>query len=293
MDEGADLRKYLDILTRRKWVVLGIFLLTLTLGMLLSFVTQPIYEASILLFPATSAEQPQSFPLPSSPSSSQGRPAINPYEFTHPLSEIAQSEAFVRETVERLGVDASSLRVRAQWVPDSLDVRLTVRANTPGTAQRVSEALATSLVQMSEESNRPLHQTLERLLEQARADTAYFGRVAAEARTFSNSLQKRTPTVEALRIQAVALEAMTAADRNYQTARDKERGITLQIAAVHGVRVIGSRAVEVTIAPRRHLNMTVSAALGLLGGILGAFAAETLSTPRASWPPALKEEARR
>lgn len=281
MEDEADLQKYLEILLRRKRIALAVFLLILMVGIVLSFVGPPIYEATILLFPATFVDQPQPSPPPSSLALPRVRLVTNPYRYPSTLAEIVQSDAFVHDTVSRLGLDASPLRVNAKWIPTSLDVRLTVRAYTPGTAQRVSEALATSLVQISAESTRPLRLTLERLLEQARADASRFGRVAAEARMFwSMSLQKRNPTAEELRTRAVVLEAMTTADRNYQTALERERVLSFQIAEVQGVRVIGSRAIEVKVAPRKRLNMTVATSLGLLGGMVAAFATESLSPPR-------------
>ncbi len=294
MDDETDLRKYLDVLVRRKRVVLATFLSVLLVGTILSFLAPRVYEASVLLFPGTFIYVSPSFPSPTiSPpnplAASQGRFTINLYGYPRVLTEILQSDAFVREIVERLGLDAATLRVRAQGVPDSFLVRLTVRAGTPGTAQRVSEALASSLVQKSDESTGPLRQVLERLLEQTRADAPVIARVAAEARKFSSTSLRGNPTAEELRTKALILEALTSADRTYQTVLDRERILTYQIAEVQPVRVIGgSRAVEVQVAPHKLVNVTVAGVLGLLAGALAAFATESLvapaRTPTASSP---------
>ncbi len=281
MEDEVDLQKYLGILVRRKRIVFAVSLSILFVGIVLSFVAPPIYEANTLLFPATLADGSQSF----APLSPRPRQITNPYGYPSTLAEIVQSNAFVQATADHLALEASSFRVIAKWIPDSMDVRLTVRAYTPGTAQRMSEALAASLVQISSESIKPLRLALERLLEQARADAARFGRSSADARMLSEALsQKRNPTMEELRTRALALEAMTTADRNYQTAVERERLLSYQVAEVQGVRVIGSRAIESQVAPRKRLSITVATLLGLLGGFVSAFATESLSPVRRPTP---------
>jgi uncharacterized protein involved in exopolysaccharide biosynthesis len=283
MNDETDLRRYLGVLVRRKWVVLIVFLLAVAIGTILSFVVPRIYEANLLLFPGSYTSVSQSFTPPSPLSSSQGQFTTNLYGYPRVLTEVLQSDAFVHETVERLGLlkDAASLRVRAQWIPDSLLVRLTVRAGVPGVAQRVSEALAASVIQKSNESTEPLRRTLNRMLDQVRAEAPLLAQVAAEARKFAGTaLQREHPTAEELHAKALALEALASAEATYQTSLDRERMLLYQISEVQPVRVIGAgRAAEVQVVPSRRLDIMVAGLLGLLAGVLAAFAAEGLAAP--------------
>ena len=239
-DQGG-LSYYVDVLRERIWIVIAVVLVTVGAAGAYLFTAEDVYEgeARLLITPAPADDAiAASLGLP--------RDSNDPTRDVETLATLATSLEVAERAKEELDLDESarSLRsgVSAEPVASSNLISVTAEAATPAGAADLANAFATGLV---EDRTEAMHDEVDRLLPQyqQQLDSSSGTDVTSDA-----SLESDVARLEAL-----------------QTGSDPT--VRLETRAVAPVS---------PVSPRPMLTMIGALLAGIVLGIAGAFATQTL-----------------
>jgi capsular polysaccharide biosynthesis protein len=266
VEDEIDLREYFAVLSRRRWTVIAVTVVAVLIAGVLSFVVlPPVYEASLLLQPA--------------------RNSGDAYSDPNSLVEILQSEGFIVRAVRGLGLrlEAASLQrmVKASVVRNTQLVGLSVRAGDLEQARRIADALANLAVEEGRPVVEAKRQALQRQLSEISRllDTA--PKRAMEAQAVAESrLRQGSATAEEVLTKSYALNVLASTQGLYNALLDAQKTLTLQVADLQPPKVLWeTRVSRSPVAPRKAVNVTLAAVLGVMAGTIMAFFQEFLGGP--------------
>jgi capsular polysaccharide biosynthesis protein len=288
MEDEIDLREYFAVMGRRKWTIIGVFLVAVIVAAVLSFfVLPPVYEASLLLQPAKGSG--------------------DVYADPNGLSSVLESEGFISQAASRIRLSpkAASFAVKATVVRNTQLVRLAVRAENPDLAAHVAKALAGLAV----EESRPLierrRQVIQRQLAMISRLLETTAKTGADLRGIAEPLLRqagiavqgvttrsnaangsgtlvdtgRTST-EISTTRSNAANGSGTTDTFYNALLSAQGNLNLQMTDLQPVKLLGVQSSAQLVAPRKALNVALAAVLGLMAGVMLAFFQEFLSAPR-------------
>jgi succinoglycan biosynthesis transport protein ExoP len=261
-----ELRQYLEILLRRKWVIILTTLVTVLVAALGSRLQHPSYSAAAMV---RIAQAPS------------GAVEYGDYIYAERLintyGEIVKSRPFLDEVIAGLDLtitpEQMAKQVKVAVVLNTELLRITVEDSDPARAAAIANTLANLLVLNSQTlyrgGGRSARQILEEQLSVAEANLEQ-DRAALQA--LVNSSVKDEEGIAALR-DKVQLQADIYANllRQYETARVEEASRANSVS----VSEAATQPLEPS-RPRLKLNIVLGLLLGLLGGVALAFLFENL-----------------
>lgn len=137
---GLGLRQYVDVLRRRKWIVIGLVLVAVFVAAAYSGTRGSVYRAStkIVIGQGNSLFQPQF--------------GNQQQSFTATMSELIQSNVVAKTVIEKLGLDETpqSLlgRMHVSINPETAVLELSVDGPAPAQARRVAQETGTVFSQL-------------------------------------------------------------------------------------------------------------------------------------------------
>lgn len=289
MEDEIDLREYFAVMGRRKWTIIGVFLVAVIVAAVLSFfVLPPVYEASLLLQPARSAILGSAI-LVGAEGTGNRRMEGGVYDDPNALASIVESEGFINRAMSKVGVnhEAGSFSVKATVVRNTQLLRLSVRAGDPAQAKRIADSIGQLIVEESMPSIEARRRILQRQLVEVSGLLETARRTAIEARSVVESrLGRSNASPDELLIRSYALSALGSAGETYSALLTAQKDLTLQINDLQPVKIIVGSGSPVLVAPRKAMNVALAAVLGLMAGVMLAFFQEFLSAPRPEAAPA-------
>jgi len=258
-----ELRNYIAILWRRKWVIAVTVAVTVTVTVAGTLMMTPTYEASTTLRVATALG---------------GSVNYTDYRYAELLmntyTKIATSGPVLEELVHRLGLDEPP-QIEVEILPNTELMQITVEDLNPVLAALAANTLAETLIFQSEELYSGGGRSAQEILGQ---QLAQIERELDQARGEYENLAAQSPEDSeriAAASRAVALKEQTYAMllEQYEQARIRE-----------AIRANALSVVEPAVIPeapfklRKALNIALGFMVGLAGGVGLAFLFENLDT---------------
>jgi capsular exopolysaccharide synthesis family protein len=263
--ELMELEAYLMIFRRRKWVIVVMVAVAVTVSVIGTLIVTPTYVASttlrVLTFGSGSAEW-------TSYASRYTERLMNTY------TEVVVSGPMLEELMDRLGLDETP-RIEVEILPATELMRITVEEVDPIQAALAANTLAEILISRTRElytghgrsSQEILSAQLiqiEHELEQARKE--YEDLVAQ----FPEDVERITTISRSVRVKE---EIYTSILQQYEEARLREAMLANTLSVIEPAVVPRSPS-----KPRKALNIALGFMVGLAGGVGLSFLFENLDT---------------
>jgi capsular exopolysaccharide synthesis family protein len=258
-----EIKKYIDILWRRKWIILLTLVVAATVVAVGTKMTTPVYQATAILRIAVSAGGPLSY---------------SDYQYADQLMntyvEMATRRPVLEELMKRLMLSRPPA-VKAEIIPGTELINLTVEDTNPKRAAEAANALADILIAQGNQlyvgGGKRLSEVLSEQLTQIESDLD-------ENRTQYEKLLVQTPaapdeietTKQALQLKQSNYATLLA---QYQQARFREEIQGSMITVFESATEPGAPS-----KPRIMLNILLGFVVGLAGGLGLAFLFENIDT---------------
>lgn len=261
-----ELRTYLSVLRRRKWIVILGFLLGTAIAVAFTFLSTPQYVASTTVRVATIGGG----------SFSQARPDITYTErLVNTYSRIITGNKVRRQIMDELSLEKMPI-ISVQAIPGTELIRLVAEAPDPEDARDIANSAAQILVDENREfygggSGQTLQQILGGQLEQAE-------KALNDARAEYATLLAAVPQDETS--VAAAGQALELRERTYTSLLTQYDAARLE----ETLRANSISIIEEAVTPNRPakprppINIALGMAVGLVTGIALALLAENLDT---------------
>jgi len=252
-----ELRRYLMILWRHKWVIIVTTVVTVGIVLVSTLRATPIYAASTTVRVATETE-----------SVSVMERLLNTY------AELATSNSVLAELAQKLGLDEPP-PVDVEVLANTELIRITVEDANPVLASQAANELAKILIARSKKLDAEDKATIVSALAER---LKQIGEELAQARREYKDLVAQNPG-DPERIAAVS-QSIKLKEEIYATLLEQYEQARVRAAMQSNtLTIIDPAAVPQTPSkPRRKLNIALGAMVGLGGGLALAFLFESLST---------------
>lgn len=251
-----ELRRYLMILWRRKWVIIVTTVVTVGIVLVGTLRATPIYAASTTVRVATETE-----------SMSLMERLLNTY------AELATSGSVLAELAQKLGLDEPP-QVNVEVLANTELIRITVEDANPVLAGQAANELAEILIARSEkldaEDKAAIVSALAERLKQIEEELA-------QARQEYKDLVAQNPE-DPERIAAIS-QSIKLKEEIYATLSEQYEQARVKAVMQNNTLTIIDPAVvpQTPSRPRRKLNIALGAMVGLGGSLALAFLLESLS----------------
>ena len=135
-----ELRHYLQILGRRKWVVIAVATVTLLVVGMGTYLATPMYSASVTARVAQVQDNSVSYY-----DLNYSERLINTYV------ELVRSRPFLERTIERLGLkigtDSLAEAIKVEGIPNTELLRITAQSDDPGVASSIANTFGDLLIE--------------------------------------------------------------------------------------------------------------------------------------------------
>jgi polysaccharide biosynthesis transport protein len=253
---AVELRQYLAIIQRRKWVILLTAVMIIFATGLFNFLATPQYVSATTLRVATVTDI------------SYTQLLMNTY------ARIVTSGTVRGQLRERLGLEGSP-RIAVELIPGTELMLITAEAPDPAEAQAIAAAAADVLVAQSREIYSGGGQSTTEILAKQLADVeSDLNRARAEYDQLLADSPQNTSAIDAIN-QSIALKERTQATLldQYERARLNETLIANSVSVVEPAYLPARPA-----KPRTTLNLALGVLVGIMGGVGLAFLFENLDT---------------
>jgi len=258
-----ELKDYLRILSRRKWVILLTLVVTVVVVSIGTYLTTPVYQATAVFRIAVSSGGPLSF---------------SDYTYADQLMntyvEMATRRPVLEELVQRLTLSRAP-NIKAEIIPNTELIKITVEDTDPKLAAKAANTLVDVLIAQGNQlyigGGKHLSDVLGEQLTQIQTDMD-------QTRTEYEKLLLQTPaapdeidtTKQALQLKQSNYATLLG---QYQQAHFREE-IQGSMITVFETAIVPHSPSK----PRVLLNILMGLAVGLLGGLGLAFLFENLDT---------------
>ncbi|MEZ4515557.1 MAG: polysaccharide biosynthesis tyrosine autokinase [Chloroflexota bacterium] len=262
-----ELRSYLSVLSRRKWVIILSILLGTAVAAVISFLSTPQYVASTTLRVLT---------IGGGGSVTDAKPDINYTErLLNTYARILTSNTVRSQLKDELDLDQLPV-ISVQLIPSTELIRIVAEAPDPEDARDAANAAAQYLIRENQEfysggTGQTLQEILQQQLQQASVELE-------NARSDYEQILSESPD-NTLAI-AAANQALETRERSYNSLLTQYESARLEEAInANAISVVEEATVPKSPAkPRTWLNIALGAAVGLVSGIALAFLLDNLDT---------------
>lgn len=260
-----ELKHYLAIILRRKWVVAVVTITTLLVVVTGTLLMTPVYRASTTLRVATAAQ--------GSLDSIQYA-TVYADRLMNTYVKIATSAPLLEQLDQRLGL-AKTPKISVNLTANTELMEITVEDPDPGLAMRAANTLADLLIANVRNSDIQNDQATEQMLDRQV--------VESQAQLTLARQQYQTAVAETPQDKG-KVDAANQALQAKQQAYVNLLALLERVRAMQGVRANSISVVEPAIipdapsSPRKELNFALALLIGIVGGVGLAFLFENLDT---------------
>jgi non-specific protein-tyrosine kinase len=258
-----ELKNYIEILWRRKWVILLTLVVTVAVVIVGTRLTTPVYQASAVLRIAVSSGGPLNY-----------QEYVYADQMMNTYVEMATRRPVLEELMKRLALSKPP-EIKAEIIPNTELIKITVEDTDPRRAAKAANTLADILIAQGNQlyvgGGKRLSEVLSEQLTQIETEVD-------KTRTEYEKLLLQTPPapdeIDTIK-QALQLQQSNYASLlvQYQQARFREE-IQGSMITVFETAVMPQSPSK----PRVMLNIILGFVVGLIGGLGLAFVFENLDT---------------
>ena len=267
VEEEIDLREYINILLKRKGIILLIFLIAVITATIVSyFVLTPIYQSSVSFQISTELTKQQYYPTPST----------NPY--ISDILVLLTSDSILREAAGRINLsydfNEMKRKIKSTNIKDTNIITLTVEDEN----SKVARDLANSIVKVFIEENQYIYDEKRKIAEENL-------RIYVEQ---LDDIEKNIIEIEKTKLKIANSSDISDVEKHFQTSlllnslateRNSRNFLISQISSIKedlmnykGFKIIDlATEPAVPIKPNKKLNIAIAGVLGLFVGVFVAF----------------------
>ena len=263
-EEEIDLREYINVLLKRKGIIIIIFLIAIITATLVSyFAITPVYQSSMVF----------------SVAKIDGKAVIN---ITEAL-EIMKSNVVLDEVINRMGLEETAKQLGSQITTENLKgtnfIEVSVVASSPEKAKSLVENIVEVFIEQNQDEYREKVKLVEDRLKTSEEQIAEF--------------EKNIQEIEKAKKKIVASEELSEGERQFQTSlllnssvterslynslTNQANNLKASLKSCEDFKIINYAQLPVApIKPNKKLNILIAGVLGLFVGIFAAFFLEFL-----------------
>lgn len=272
IEEEIDLREYINVLIKRKGVIILIFLIAVITAALVSyFALSPVYQSSVVFSIALMDNRP---PTTIVAQVENDVPVIK----IHEALEVINSNLILDEVIKRSDLNISSDQLRTRIEVENLKntnfIKVSVEADSPEKAKKLAENIMKVFIEKNRHKYTEKIKLIEKRVKILEKEIAEFEKSIQE---IGNAMKK-----------IAALKDLSEAERYFQTSlllnsSSNERNLynnsIYQINTLHerlnncqdfGI-ISYAQLPTAPIKPNKKLNILIAGVLGLFVGIFVAF----------------------
>jgi len=258
-EEEIDLREYINVLLKRKGIIIIIFLIAIITAALVSyFVLSPVYQSSTVF----------------SVAKIDGRAVIN---ITEAL-EIIKSNVVLDEVINRMGLEETAKQLSSQVTTENLKgtnfIKISVLAGSPETAKNLVETIAKVFVEQSQDEYQEKVKLVEDRLKIIEEQIAEFEKNIQEIEKTKKKIAASEELSEGERqFQTSLLLSSSVTERElYNDLSDQANSLKASLKDCEDFKIINyAQLPAAPIKPNKKLNILIAGVLGLFVGIFVAF----------------------
>ena len=260
-EEKIDLRDYINVLLKRKRVVILIFLIAIIATAMVSYFTispSPIYESSITFGVAQI----------------DGRPVIN---ITESL-EIMKSSVLLNEVINRMDLEINAEQLKSQIEVKNLKgtnfIEISVVDNSLEKAKNLAESIIEVFIKQNQGKCREKVKLVEDRLKILEEQITEFEKNIEEIKKTLKEIATSKELSEGERqFQTSLLLSSSVTTRElYNTLTDRANILRVSLKSYEDFKIIDNAQMIVSpIKPNKKLNILIAGVLGLFVGIFAAF----------------------
>jgi capsular polysaccharide biosynthesis protein len=266
-EEEIDLREYINVMLKRKVIIILIFLIAVFTAALVSyFVLSPIYQSSVSFQVSTELTKQQYYPTPST----------NPY-----ISDILillSSDSILREAAGRINLsyDLNEMKrkIKSTNIKDTNIITLTVEDEN----SKLAKDLANSIVKVFIEKNQSIYDEKRKMAEEnlriyiEQLDDIEKNIVEIEKTKLKIANSQDISDVEKHLQTSLLLNSLATERNSYNFLISKISSIKEDLMNYKGFKIIDPASEPTApIKPHKKLNILIAGVLGLFVGIFVAF----------------------
>jgi len=264
-EEEIDLREYINVLLKRKGIVIIIFLIAIITAALVSYFvamspSPPIYQSSIVF----------------SVAKIDGRAVIN---ITEAL-EIMKSDVILDEVTNRMGLEGTltSGQLKSQITTENLKgtnfIKISVLADSPEKAKNIVENVVGIFIEQNQDEYQEKIKLIEDRLKIIQEQIAEFEKNIQEIEKTKNKIATNKELSEGERqFQTSLLLSSSVSERSlYNNLTNQANNLNTSFKSCEDFKIINNA--QMLISPIKlniKLNILIAGVLGLFVGIFVAF----------------------
>ncbi len=258
-EEEIDLREYINVLLKRKGIIILIFLIAVITAALVSyFALSPVYQSSAVF----------------SVAKIDGRPVIN---ITEAL-EIMKSNVVLDEVINRMGLKETAKQLSSQITTESLIgtnfIKVSVEHDTPEKAKSLVENIIEVFIKQNKAEYQEQIKLIEDRLKVLEEQVAEFEKNIQEIEKAKKKIAVTEELSEGERqFQTSMLLSSSVTERElYNTLSNQANSLRASLKNCEDFKIINyAQLPAVPIKPNKKLNILIAGVLGLFMGIFVAF----------------------
>ncbi|GAG56162.1 unnamed protein product [marine sediment metagenome] len=258
-EEEIDLREYINVLLKRKGIIILIFLIAVITAALVSyFAISPVYQASTVF----------------SVAKIDGRAVIN---ITESL-EIIKSNIVLDEVINRMGLEETAKQLSSQITIESLKgtnfIKISVVADSPERSKNLVENIAEVFIEQNQSEYQEKVKLIEDRLKIIEEQIAEFEKNIQEIEKTKKKIAASEGLSEGERqFQTSLLLSSSVTERSlYNNLTNQANSLKTSLKSCEDFKIINyTQLPDAPIKPNKKLNILIAGVLGLFVGIFVAF----------------------
>lgn len=259
IEEEIDLREYINVLIKRKGVIILIFLFAVITTALVSyFALSPIYQSSAVF----------------STAKIDGQAVIN---ITESL-EIIKSNIMLDEVIDRMGLEENAKQLSSQITTENLKgtnfIKVSAAAGSPETAKKLVENIAEVFMEKNQDEYQEKVKLIEDRLKIVEEQITEFEKNIQEIEKTKKKIAVTEELSEGERqFQTSLLLSSSVTERSlYNSLINQANGLKASLKSCEDFKIINYAQLPASpIKPNKKLNILIAGVLGLFVGIFVAF----------------------
>lgn len=258
-EEEIDLREYINVLLKRRGIIILIFLIAIITAALVSyFALSPVYQSSTVF----------------SVAKIDGRAVIN---ITEAL-EIIKSNIVLDEVISRMGLKETAKQLSSQITTENIKgtnfVKVSVVADSPEKAKSLVENIVEVFIKQNQDEYQEKVKLIEDRLKVLEDQIAEFEKNIQEIEKTKKKIAVTEELSEGERqFQTSLLLSSSVTERElYNTLTAEANNLKASLGSCEDFKIINYAQLPVApIKPNKKLNILIAGVLGLFVGIFVAF----------------------
>jgi len=265
-----ELRRYVEILEARKWVVVVTMIVTIIVAGLGSFWMTPVYSASTTVRIAAIQDNSVGFFYPNYLD-----------RLMHTYVQLLRSRPFLEQAIQRLDLNILPedlvKTIKAEALSDSELIKITAESSNPRLASDIANMLATLLIEQGQKVYFGQGKSAREILQEQLAIVEE--KLAADRVLLQSLLAESGGQAESGRVKDLNTK-IGIQEQTYATLLDQyEKARLGEAVRANSISVVEPATIpEVPSKPRVPFNIALGALVGLVGGIGLAFLIENLDS---------------